>query len=72
MAAGRRQQIGRGIDQAEAERQFEKLTGHLELSDVNSVLAHYSAPNDVGQDLLTPVWVFAATLLSTKNQSPCG
>lgn len=50
------------LDQREATERFHELTNGLHLSRTHSFLAYYAAPAGSQQKMLTPVWVFGATL----------
>jgi hypothetical protein len=60
----------KAIDRREARARFDELTSHLEVRDVTSFLAYHSAPVGVEQALLTPVYVFGATVMVDDKPFP--
>jgi hypothetical protein len=60
----------KAIDRREAHARFAELTSHLDVQDVSSFLAYHSAPVGVEQELLTPVYVFRATILVDDKAFP--
>jgi hypothetical protein len=58
------------IDRREAHARFDELTSHLDLREVTSFLAYYSAPVSVEQSMLTPVYVFSATVFVDDKPFP--
>lgn len=68
-AAGEAEHV-KAIDQREASARFAELTSHLDVRDVTSFLAYHSAPVGVEQALLTPVYVFGATVMVDDKPFP--
>ena len=56
------------IDVREATERFTEFTKHLELTDVRSYLAYHAAPAHTSQELLTPVYVFGATIVADDGE----
>jgi hypothetical protein len=60
----------KAIDRREARARFDELTSQLDVRDVISFLAYHSAPVGVQQALLTPVYVFGATIMVGDKPFP--
>src|SRR4051794_22558045 len=58
------------IDRREARARFAELTSSLDVRDVTTFLAYHSAPVGVEQTLLTPVYVFGATIMVDDKPFP--
>ena len=67
--AGEAEHVG-AIDRREAYHRFAELTSHLDVRDVTSFLAYHAAPVGVEQALLTPVYVFGATIMVDDERFP--
>jgi Family of unknown function (DUF6345) len=58
------------LDAAEAEAQFTALMKDIEVADAHSFLAYFAAPFAAEQHMLTPVYVFSATIVVDGRKVP--
>jgi hypothetical protein len=58
------------LDPKEAEEQFDALMKGVKVADRSSFLAYHSAPVSAEQDVLTPVYVFMATIVAGGKKVP--